>query len=296
MERIERTTPNVVTRRYNKRTLFNRVLKELKTKEIKINYFRVCVLDEFKNRYYPDFKHNGFLYQYKWVKTCHPKFFKNAFFKSNYFYQGVDWRCVVDNFFKGNKYSDEVLSEWLIDVNYITEKKILAGIPQNDKIITYKTTKDYLFEITFLKESEKGDWKGMNQDDLTQMIQFLELKNKITKWKSFYSVTFTKKPTRFHTIRLRLKCGTMDLKKYKTPFYSPLNLKKWDKNGKTSNLGLKAIYPYKWEEDYINRSGWVFGGIKVDDLHAKCKYNLMPNYNKKMKYGELALWWYKGLE
>jgi hypothetical protein len=96
-----------------------------------------------------------------------------------------------------------------------------------------------------------------------------------------------------------------------TPTYkwSPLNLKTYDNNGKTSNKRCKIIN-YYYDVDYAgkkyeNLAGREFDGIKVCELEVLCKNNGIPMTEgvstkkgitqKKIKYtyGDLSKYYMK---
>jgi len=100
-----------------------------------------------------------------------------------------------------------------------------------------------------------------------------------------------------YLIKIRIKIGSMDLKKTQRHYYSPLNLKYWDKTTlKTSNKGLKADTTYSWSDEY-SRGGWTFGGITSNDLEKCCVYNgFIKEKKKKYQYGDYANWYLYKLE
>jgi len=162
--------------------------------------------------------------------------------------------------------------EWNGETDEDTIKKIKDILKLKIVSYSYETYEDKLFNLLQQEKWTKKEFK--NLPELTQQIrQFM--------------------------IKKRFKIGSMDLKKTPRSYYSPLNLKHWDKKSKkTSNKGLKANTTYSWtDEETKRRGGWTFGGITVDCLIRICQDNGFnepkKNINGKKinyQYGDYAEW------
>lgn len=263
---MERITPNghrVVTynpRRYCKRTLFNRVLKELKARVPKpINWFNIVLIElkeKMKNR--PTYFVRGKMYNYKWVLPTHrriQKYYKNE--KGRTIYQ-------IDK------------------LEFI--KRLLNKCPVMEYVLDTFSTQI---------NNKDGKWREMNEEELKQYINKnwfnhhggLEIDTTMCECVCHRDVNVPK-------FKIRFEIGKMDLTKTPISRYSVLNLKWWDKKTKkTSNKGLKADTTYSWGDGY-SRGGWTFGGLQADTLKILYKQNGMTP-SKGLQYGDYAEWYLK---
>jgi hypothetical protein len=98
-------------------------------------------------------------------------------------------------------------------------------------------------------------------------------------------------------VKVRMVYKTLDYNGLMRRYWSPSNLKYWDKNNmKTSNRGLKADTTWSYSnKDY--RGGWTFGGITANDIENFCVRNgFKKEKGKKYQYGDYANWFLHILE
>lgn len=262
MERIERITPNghrVVVfnpRRYCKRTLFNRVVKELKYKPI--NWFKFVLLEmksKFRNRgdlksqyigtsFEP--KYDGKMYDYKWVFPTHTRLKE--------YYKNQDGKGI---WYLSNNVFTQLLKKGNAEMAYLMDKH-------------YSYTK----------------WREVDDKRLKEIINEIWYKG----LEKLLSESYTKRIPNLTMYKIRVKIGTMDLSKSVMDYYSVLNLKRWDKKTKkTSNKGLKADTTYSWSDGY-GRGGWTFGGLQAGALQRICIQNGFKD-KKGCQYGDYAEWY-----
>lgn len=104
-------------------------------------------------------------------------------------------------------------------------------------------------------------------------------------------------------IKVRCLYKTMNYQLTRTYQYNATNIKYYDATtGKTTNKGLKAIHFYTYENnekkdvEKADRGGWVFGGLKVEDMKDFVKKNGFNfEKGKKYTYGDYANWVLKTL-
>ena len=263
--KTERITPNghrVVIynpRRYCKRTLFNRVLKELKSRVPKpINWFAFVLLelnDYFKKR---PIYFRGKMYEYRWVLPTYSRIEK--YYKDD----------------KGNTIYRMSKDEFL--------KRLLKKNPVMEFAMDTFGNQIY---------NKEGKWRDMNNVELLKYVDkhWINRSGGCDILKTL-NETFCKRKANVPMFRMKFEIGRMDLSKTPIARYSVLNLKRWDKKTKkTSNKGLKADTTYSWSENGM-RGGWTFDGICVDNLKMLYKQNGMK-IAKGMQYGDYAEWYLK---
>jgi hypothetical protein len=277
MTRIERITPNghkVVVfspRRYTKRTLFNRVLKELKAREFKpINWFEMVLL-ELKERnkkapkdyYTGEPKYNGKMYEMRWV------YYSNLRIKNLGRFSICDYESHLKN--------EEPIVVWAFDK---VEKKYPF-----QKDATHTKWRDALRDKRLQRFLNSGGAYGCESferrvnDILQRKIPVNEMKN-------------VPKENNFKMYKIRYEIGTMKYNTSRLSYYSVLNIKRWDKNTKkTSNKGLKADTTYSWTDGF-GRGGWTFGGLDASNMEDIClKNGFKKEKGKKYQYGDYAEWY-----
>jgi len=133
----------------------------------------------------------------------------------------------------------------------------------------------------------------------------LELFEKSVNVNMFYS-----SKTEKQYIKIRRPIEIVDYQETIISKYNAKNLKYWDKKtGKTNNKGLRATHYRNTYEDSDGKSrtnGWIFEGIKIDNIKDFCKLNgyktsgkdkkTIEKEYKKHTYGDMANWILKTLE
>lgn len=274
MTRIERITPNghkVVVfspRRYTKRTLFNRVLKELKAREFKpINWFEMVLL-ELKERnkkapkdyYTKEPKYDGKMYEYRWV------YYSNLRIKNLVRFSYCDYEELLKK--------EEPIVVWAFD-------KVEKNYPFK-KDAPHTKWRDALRDKRlswFLNDGAYESFERQVSDVLQRKITVNEMKN-------------VPKENNFKMYKIRFEIGKMKYNTIRFDYYSVLNIKRWDKNTKkTSNKGLKADTTYSWS-DWYGRGGWTFNGLDASHMEAIClKNGFKKEKGKKYNYGDYAEWY-----
>jgi hypothetical protein len=103
-----------------------------------------------------------------------------------------------------------------------------------------------------------------------------------------------KKPTPFHSVRIRRKVKTMDYTQSHRSYYSITNAKKFNAKGQASSKGLQANHLYEYHSDDTNHTrGWTFGGITASNMAGFVKQN---GYKGKMNYQQSINWILKELD
>jgi len=131
----------------------------------------------------------------------------------------------------------------------------------------------------------------------------------LKSFKDKYDCSYVNK-TEKQYIKIRRPIEIVDYKESIFSYYNAINIKYWDKKtGKTNNKGLRATHYRDTYEDSDGKSrinGWIFGGIKIDDIKDFCKLNgyktsgkdkkTIEKEYKKHTYGDMACWIFKTLE
>jgi hypothetical protein len=277
---IQRITPNghkVITyntRRYIKRTLFNKVIKELKQREYKpVNPFSL-VLIELKA------KLTSLLFKGVQNKLPYP------------FYSGemYEYRKV---------FATNIKIKYYFDLHNRPEKK--TYLICESEILDYITHPliNWLVRDTI---KNKTEWDGEDCSE-SKLKEIKEILNYGTTYRNILHdkmykdpATYKNTPSHLHQYIKRVKyvIGTMKYNTSKFDYFSVLNIKHYDpKTKKTSNKGLKAYTTYSWSDNY-NRGGWTFGGLKACSLENICIANgFKKEKGKKYQYGDFAEWYMK---
>jgi hypothetical protein len=284
-ERIERITPNghkVITfnpRRYTKRTLFNRVVKELKEREYKPMKLLSMVLLELKN------KLNKMLYKGVQNKLPYPIYSGDMYGYKKVYATNRKIKYYFNHYHRAEKKAYCICESELFDyinhplINWLVRDTIKNAYGWDGKDCSESKLKEIKEVLNTKKPHHGRTYRDILHDRMYKDV-----------------ADYRHTPSYLHGYikRVRYVIGNMKYNTSNFHYLSVLNLKHYDpKTKKTSNKGLKADTTYSWSDDY-NRGGWVFGGLKAGSLENICELNgFKKEKGKKYQYGDFAEWYMK---
>lgn len=245
---------------------FNFVLIELKQKLKYLMSDKIYYNDDITNKECPVY--TGKMYNYYYVLSTNNKIDKNFYndYSMKHLYNVSD---ILNNY---NKYD---VIKWAVNKtleNHKYKEDMINTIIKDDRRFINSLISDFYN----LKPNET---EGIGYGEY-----LIKLINR-HKWE------IKNKPLDVKTYKIKVEIGKMNYKINNRSYYNILNLKKWDKETKkTSNKDLKADTTYTWSDNYSSK-GWVFGGIKSDDIE---NFSLINGFKKEKKkkynYGDYAEW------
>jgi hypothetical protein len=296
-ERIVRISANghtIVTYnppRYSKRTLFNRVVKELKAMLPSIlenesrKYYSLMLIDLKKmtekkiTNGEPHYNHRDGRIWY--ATSCEKKqMYETRYvlpfaYKITEYYENKDYnpkfqwdtkRIHRMCLYKLKQIRDLPETKWVVDK---LKNEINHKIKYDKKYKDLQMTPEEFIDEYIYGDKWDAEIRKSLETELNQKYKKIPESAKHLPW-----------------VKIRYCVGKMNVVCSDFPSWSPLNYKRWGANGKCTNKGLSADTTYSWF-DGTNKGGWTFGGLTADTLNLYCKQNQISTKGKT--YRDLAI-------
>jgi hypothetical protein len=294
VERISENGHHIVTyspRRYTKRTLFNRVLKELKAK-------LPSILENESRKYYSLMLIDLKTKTKKNINNGEPYYTKDGKLNYSYGYDNVkkmyETRYVlpfshkVRDYYINNEYNPNI--HWHTKrINIVRKDKLkqIRDLPEV-KYILDKIKKEIEWKLKYEKEYKDSN---LTTESFIEKYIFGErydggIDRQLDNYMNEKYSYIPKSAKHLPWVKIKVCIGEMNIRSSYTPNWSPLNYKSWGANGKCTNKGLKADTTYSWFSDG-QKGGWTFGGMTASELDHYCKGNKISTKGKT--YRDLAI-------